>query len=166
MISTLNNPERFLTETMARPCASCAHAKREEIDRKLKAGVSFIDVERWLAESGQTITAQSIGRHAKDHLGVPSVIGRRPPSGDFLESVRDAAAEGLASGELAVSLKDGIAAQKAIDARLSRNADRDLALHLAAILSGNRVPTVQIIDGEWEELDDEFTKLLNPGESA
>lgn len=148
---------------MARPCSSCIHPKREELDRKLKAGVSFVDVARWLAESGKTITPQSIAKHAKAHVGVQSVIGRRVPSADFLESVRDAAADGLASGELAASLKDGISAQKALDARLSRNADRDLMLKLAALLGG-APRQLAVYDPEVAAIEGEFRPLLGSGE--
>ena len=150
---------------MARPCASCTHPKREEIDRKLKAGVSFVDVSRYLDETEKPITAQSVAAHAKDHLGVTPVIGRRVASDDFLADVRDRAAEGLASGELAVSLKDGIAAQKALDARAARDMDRDWQLKLVLALTGH-VPQVRVIDPEQEALEAEFRPLLTAGADA
>lgn len=148
---------------MARTCSSCGHPKREEIDRKLKAGVSFIDVERWLRTvSDKTITSQSIAKHAKGHVGVRSVVGRRTPSADFLESVRDAASEGLASGDLAVTLRDGIAAQKALDARLAKEKDRDWQLKLALVLSG-RVPLPALMSPQQEAIEGEFRPLLTSG---
>lgn len=147
---------------MARTCTCCHHAKREEIDRKLRAGVSFIDVERWLATLGTSLTSQSIAKHAKQHVGVQSVIGRRVASGDFLENVRDAAAEGLASGDLAVSLKDGIAAQKALDARIAKEKDRDWQLKLALVLSG-RVPLPMLLDPAVEAIEGEYRPLLTSG---
>ncbi len=148
---------------MARPCASCSHPRLDEIDRKLKAGVSFVDVSRWLETSGlKPITAQSIAVHAKSHLGVPSVLGRRPASDDFLESVRDTAHEGLVSGELAVTLKDGIAAQKALDARAARDMDRDWQLKLVLALTGH-VPTFRVLDPEMEAIEAEYRPLLTPG---
>ena len=148
---------------MARPCASCSHPKRDEIDRKLRAGVSFTDVSRYLDETDKPITAQSVGVHAKSHLGVASVIGRRVASDDFLVNVRDAAADGLASGDLAVSLKDGIAAQKALDARAARDMDRDWTLKLIQALTGHS-PYVRVIDPEIEALEAEFRPLLTSGE--
>jgi hypothetical protein len=148
---------------VARPCASCTHPKRDEIDRKLKAGVSFTDVSRYLAETDRPITAQSVAAHAKDHLAVVPVHGRRVASDDFLTSVRDAAAEGLVSGDLAVSLKDGIAAQKALDARQARDMDRDWQLKLVLALTGH-VPQIRVIDPEVEALEAEFRPLLTSGD--
>lgn len=126
--------------------------------------MSFIDVQRWLEVEHQTsITAQSIGRHAKDHVGIRSTLGRRPASADFLENVRDAAADGLASGELAVTLKDGIAAQKALDARDARDKDRDWQMRLVLALTGN-VPALPAIDPELEVIEGTFRPLLTAGD--
>ena len=152
---------------MARPCASCTHPRREEIDRKLKAGVSFVDVSRYLDETEKPITAQSVAAHAKDHLAVVPVHGRRVASDDFLTNVRDAAAEALENGELAVSLKDGIAAQKALDARAARDMDRDWQLKLVQALTG-QIPasTIRVIDPEQEAIEAEFRPLLTSGDSA
>lgn len=147
---------------MARTCTCCHHAKREEIDRKLRAGVSFVDVERWLATLGTSLTSQSIAKHAKQHVGVVPVHGRRVASGDFLESVRDAAAEGLASGDLAVTLKDGIRAQQLLDARVAKEKDRDWQLKLALVLSG-RVPLPMLLDPQVEAIEGEYRPLLNSG---
>ena len=148
---------------MARPCASCSHPRHDEIDRKLKAGSSFVDVSRWLDTTEKGITPQSVAAHAKDHLAVVPVRGRRPVSDDFLVDVRDAAAEGLASGDLAVSLKDGIAAQKALDARASRSVDRDIMLRITMALTG-QVPTIRVIDPEREAQEAEFRPLLTSGD--
>jgi hypothetical protein len=149
---------------MARPCASCSHPRRDEIDRKLKAGTSFKDVSRWLDETEKPITAQSVAVHAKSHLAVAPVIGRRPASDDFLVNVRDAAADALEAGEVAVTLKDGIAAQKALDARLARDIDREWQLRLVLALTGNA--PIQIIDPAVEALEAEFRPLLTPGETT
>lgn len=149
---------------MARPCASCSHPRHDEIDRKLKAGTAFADVARWLKDTGEkTITAQSIGAHAKDHIGVASTKGRRPVSADFLEAVRDAAAEGLASGELNVTLKDGIQAQKALDARAARDLDRDIWAKVTIAITG-KVPVRQLPDPELEVIEGDFRRLLEPGQ--
>lgn len=147
---------------MARPCASCTHPRRDEIDRKLRAGTSFKDVSRWLDETEKPITAQSVAAHAKDHLAVVPVRGRRPASDDFLTNVRDAAADALEAGEVAVTLKDGIAAQKALDARLQRDMDRDWQLKLVLALTGH----VRVIDPEQEALEAEFRPLLTAGDTA
>lgn len=149
---------------MPRICESCRHVKHDEIDRKLKAGASYADVSRWLRTEHDTVlSAVSIGHHAKEHLGAaPSPRGRRPVSADFLESVRDAAADGLASGALDVTLKDGIAAQKALDARAARDMDRDWQLKLVLALTG-RTPVPLLPDPEVEAIEGEFRPLLESG---
>lgn len=151
---------------MARPCSSCKHPKRDEIDRKLKGGTSFIDVERWLAATGQpTITSQSIASHAKEHLGVASVIGRRTMSADLAEAIRDVTHEMLASGELTPTLKDGLAASSLIDKRAARTQDRDLVLKISMALTG-QLPSsvVRVIDPDVEAIEAEFRPLLTSGD--
>lgn len=150
---------------MGRPCASCKHAKRDEIDRKLKAGASFADVSRWLKDTGEkVIQPPAIASHAKRHLSVEAKRGRRPVSGDFLESVRDAAHEALASGDLNVTLKDGISAQKALDARAARDLDRDIwAKVTIALTGGARLSLPAPRDPEIDAIEGEFQELLTPG---
>ena len=147
---------------VGRPCAACSSEHAAEINRKLKAGTTHQDVSRWLAGKGNPITPMAIGRHARTHLAMaPPPRGRRPVSGDFLESVRDTAHEALASGDLAVTLKDGIAAQKALDARAARNADMDLMLKIAITLGGRRDP-LRLPDPEVEAIEGEFRHVLEP----
>jgi hypothetical protein len=148
-----------------RPCVSCGHPKREEIDRKLKAGTSFADVSRWLKDTGERpITAPALGTHAKNHLAVEPIRGRRPVSGDFLESVRDAAHEALASGELNVTLKDGITAQKALDARAARDLDRDIWAKVTIALTGGAKLSLPVPrDPELDAIEGEFRELLTAG---
>jgi hypothetical protein len=146
-----------------RPCSSCKHPKRDEIDRKLRAGVSFVDVSRWLAEQGSKIQPPAVGKHAREHVDVMPTRGRRPVSTDFLEAVRDAAHEGLADGTLAVTLKDGIAAQKGLDARLARDADRDLIVKIAMALTGNAGAPLSLPDPRDAAIEGEFRELLTSG---
>ena len=121
-------------------------------------------MSRWLKEQGGSITAQSIGKHAKDHVGVSSTLGRRPASGDFLTDVVSAAQAGLESGELAVTLKDGIAAQGKLDARQARDADRDVLFRLSLVLSGSAPVAPRLANPENEAIEAEFRQLLEPGD--
>lgn len=147
---------------MPAPCATCDHPQVREINHRIREDRPLVDISRWLGEIGTPITRQALARHAKSHLGVEPTRGRRPVSGDFLESVRDAAADGLASGELAVTLKDGIAAQKALDARDARDKDRDWQMRLVLALTGN-VPALPAIDPAVEVIEGTFRPLLTSG---
>lgn len=146
---------------MARPCASCSHSRHDEIDRKLKAGVAFQDVARWLKDVGEKpITAQSIGRHARDHMGVASVIGRRPFKGRLLEGIVENVELGLESGELAVSVKDGISAAKELNRIKERDLDRDIWAKVTIAITGGLRRELPPPDPEVEAIEGEFRELL------
>ena len=146
---------------MPRTCASCSHPSVGEINRRIRAGSPLTDISRWLSESETPITAIALARHAKGHLGVPTKKGRRPVSGDFLEAVRDSAHQGLEDGSLTVTLRDGLQAQKQIDERASRMADRDLMARIAMMMTGQIVEgTAREVDPDLAELEAEFRPLL------
>jgi hypothetical protein len=150
---------------MPRHCASCVSPHADEINRKLKAGIANADVSRWLSEVEAPITAQSIGRHAKDHLAVEPVRGRRPVSGDFLTAVVEKAHEGVTSGDLRVSVRDGIGAQAEINRQKDRTADRDLMTKIALALTGNvLLGEARVLDPEIEAIEAEYRPLLESGE--
>lgn len=157
-----SNPCRSDHETLARPCSTCKSAHKPEIEKRIREERSYLDISRWLDEVGDPISNVAISKHAKEHMAVIPRRGARPFSGDFLENVRDAAADGLASGDLAVSLKDGIAAQKALDARIAKEKDRDWQLKLALVLSG-RVPLPMLVDPAVEAIEGEYRPLLTSG---
>jgi hypothetical protein len=133
---------------MARPCKACASPRAPEIARRLKAGETAISVSRWLTDAGSPIGPHALGRH-RDHIGVPATHGRVGPSDDFLESVRDAVHERVQSGELQPGVRDGIAAQKALDAREAKEKDRDWQLRLVMALTGNVPQRPRLVD-HWD----------------
>ncbi|MCC6311375.1 MAG: hypothetical protein IT345_10715 [Trueperaceae bacterium] len=140
-------------------CVSCDHPQVREINHRIKDGRPLTDIARWLTELNRPVTRQALARHAKTHLEVKPRMGRRPASGDFLTAVRDRAHERLEEGELEPDLKSGIAAQKALDARANKMADRDLMLKVAMALTG----VVTVLDPEVEAIEAEFRPLLGPG---
>lgn len=116
-------------------------------------------MSRWLTERGSPITPHALGRHAVAHLSLSTPRGRRPVSSDFLTLVRDTAQAGVEDGSIAVTLKDGIRAQVALDARANRNADRDLLARIALALTGS----VKVIDPEVMAIEAEYRPLLTAG---
>lgn len=149
-------------------CATCSHPQVREINHRIREGRSYEDIGRWLREIGTPITRQALARHHKGHLGdAPArAPGRKPISTDFLQAVVDDAAEQLAEGVIRATLRDGIGAQKALDERLSRNADRDLMAKIAIVLSGAAHPMLgaRVIDPENEAIEAEFRPLLTAGD--
>lgn len=138
---------------MGRPCVSCQEHK-PSVDRKLKAGDSSADVSRWLAEQGVIVSAQSVSRHAREHVGVQPKIGRRPISEDFYDAVIESARDTL--DEKGASVKEGIAAMKAKDARAARTSDKEI---LSIWLGLSIRPVIAEVEAEEAEF-----RLLNPGE--
>jgi hypothetical protein len=161
---------------MPRPCESCRHPKADIINRKLKQGVTLGDISRWLESEGHEfyLSTAALGRHRAHVMpDEPAKRGAKPYAGDFLELVRNRAAEAVASGEARVSVQHGLQAQAQLDARVSRNADRDLMAQIAAALTGQLPPIASAdeIEGEYREADSEFaraqaefTALLTAGE--
>lgn len=141
-------------------CASCKHPQVREINHRIRQERPLTDISRWLSEIGTPITRQALARHAKDHLSVAPVHGRRPVSGNFLEAVRDAAHEALSEGELRVTLGDGIKAAAELNKQAARTADRDLMARIALALTGNALIQARVIDPELEALEAEFRPLL------
>ena len=149
---------------MARPCSSCKSEFAGEINRKIKSGSSFRDISRWLKEVGDPITGTSLSLHARNHLGKPErTHGRKPVSADFLETVRDAVHEDVVAGKLRLTVRDGLSAQAQLDARLSRNHDRDLLARIAMALTGNLPMMLPVIDPDVEAIEADYRPLLTSG---
>ena len=129
--------------------------------------MSFIDAAKLFDFSRNTLST-----HYRKHLGAgPRTSGPRPVSGDFLTDVRDFTHDRLTAGELEPGLKDGIAAQKHLDARAARATDADLMLKIALALTGQvagpvyRDPEVEAIEAEFRPLldDPDVPPALPPG---
>lgn len=145
-------------------CASCKNPQVREINRRIRADAPYEDISRWLASLGTPITRQALARHHRDHLGdvVARTDGRKPISGQFLETVRDLAHEGVVAGDIPVTLRDGLSAQKLLDDRAQRNVEKDLLLKISiALTGGSHLP--RIVGPEVDVLEGEFRPLLEPG---
>jgi hypothetical protein len=151
---------------MSQTCASCKHPQVREINHRIRDGRPIVDIERWLTElsekgDGYKITRFALARHARDHVKVKPPIGRRPPSSNFLEAVRDAAHDGLEEGTLRVTLRDGISAAAELNKQAARSADRDLMAKIALALTGHSpLLNARVIDPEIEAIEAEFRPLL------
>lgn len=157
---------------MAQPCATCKHPQVREINHRLREERPYEDISRWLDELeadgvGYGITRQAISRHAqKGHVkGVAAdkrTVGRKPVSGNFLQTVVDRVHEAVENDELSLTVRDGISAQAELNRQADRSADRDLMVKIALALGGGSQP-VLIEDAEYREIEDEFLPLLAAG---
>ena len=155
---------------MPRPCASCAHPRRAELDRRLRSGSTLADAARWTRdpENAPAIGINALGRH-RAHLGVTSTpSGPRPKAATFLEAVRAVAWEDLEAGATRPSIKDGISADAELNRQRLQGDFRDLARAAYMALTG-QIPGLGdgIPEAEYRELDEDEQELnrllaLNP----
>ena len=83
---------------------------------------------------------------------------------DLAVAVRDKALAGLAAGRLAVTTRDGLAAQALLDRREEHQKDREFMLNLARLLSGGGTKAPEhLIEGEYTEVAPD-QRLLAPPE--
>ena len=144
-------------------CATCDHPQVREINHRLREGLPLTDISRWLKELGHPVTRQALARHAKGHLGVEVPHGgRRPVRGRLLETIVESVEDGIESGALTPTIRDGIAAATEINRQADKAKDQDLMVRISMILTGNVAllsppdPDVLVIEGE-------FRQLLTPG---
>jgi hypothetical protein len=124
--------------------------------------MTLIDISEEMRKSGKPIKRETIGKHYRYCLG-----GRRPVLDesvaqavadaekgattdaeiDFARLVQRRATQLLAAGQMKVTASHGIAAQALLDRRAEKQADRDLTLNMARLLSGAMsMPPIQIIE--------------------
>ena len=53
---------------MGRPCKVCSSSITEEIDKQILDDISFSTIEKYCIARGLTVSAKSIGVHAKNHV--------------------------------------------------------------------------------------------------
>lgn len=152
-------------------CSVERSPKYVEINAMLAAGLGLQTIEKKLPAEGFAIKRETIKRHLELCLPPSAVVvsageavrvvspeevrQRRSESGDardFASLVHDRALKALERSELAVTTKDGLAAQAIIDRREERSKDRDFALNLAILLSGGgQMAPRNVIDDESDE---------------
>ena len=103
----------------------------------------------------------------------PEATYERVPEGpvkmtvDVAALVAEKAAAGIADGSLRVTTAHGLQAQRMLDARLDKRRDRELAISLAKMLSGqSMVPGRLIVRNvtPTQTADDDFAPALSDGD--
>lgn len=116
-----------------------------------------------LRKTGKPIKRETLGKHLRGCLNgvVPEVneataqsVADAPSQAatdadlDFARLVQQQAIKLMQRGDLRVTATHGLQAQALLDRRAEKQADRDLALNLARLMSGALTPApVQIIEG-------------------
>lgn len=138
-------------------CHVCRSPLVDALNKKMRDGMSDVQLSKWLDDAGHYISRITLGKHKRDHLTEDhelkrmNAIGRlkkqkktMKASGDLAMLVRDFVHSAVEDGELTPSLAEGLRAQEMIDRRQEKGADREVALQLAGILGGGA--TYQIIE--------------------
>ena len=138
-------------------CHVCRSPLVEAINKKMRDGMSDVQLSKWLADAGHYISRITLGKHKRDHLtedhehkrisAVKHLQKQKKTikaTGDLAMLVRDYVHSAVQDGDLTPSLAEGLRAQEMIDRRQEKGADREVALQLAGILGGGA--TYQIIE--------------------
>jgi hypothetical protein len=140
------------TITPQRRCSICAdRTTRAKIDTLIASGMRLMDIEEETRKAGIPRKRETIGRHYRLCLGSSKPVltedmaltigesgkgAKTDAERDFAILVQKRATELLAAGAMKVTASHGLQAQALLDRRAEKQADRDLALNMARLLSG------------------------------
>lgn len=148
----------------------------------LAANYPLAMIERETRKFGAGIKAETVADHLANCLhgdrkaGVLEGVkpygtgGARQENRDLATLVQQRAVE-LVEGGMFVEVKDGLLAQKLIDARVEKDKDREFTINLFRLMSGGGTvaPKALIddgvtIDGDWSEIEEGEYAAFAPAE--
>lgn len=143
-------------------CPVCKSEYRSQYHVLRADGASLDVIREQTVKLGRPIKRETLGKHFRicwadrelldgitsqsiaDDTGNPQGQAER----DFAILVQRRATEMLARGDLRVTASHGLAAQALLDRRAEKQADRDLTLNMARLLSGAiAMPPITVIEG-------------------
>jgi hypothetical protein len=158
-------PPRTLRGTPAAPvertrCSVCKSEYKPQIHALRASGMLLADIHAATQKMGRGFKRETLGKHFRICLGgaQPEVLAQEIADAskeaktqaeiDFATLVQKRAAQMLAAGELRVTASHGLQAQALLDRRAEKQADRDLAVNMARLLSGAMVMAPsEVIEG-------------------
>jgi hypothetical protein len=160
-------------------CPVCKSEHKAQIHALIASKMPLADIHLATQKMGRGIKRETLGKHIRVCLGgVRPQLDEDAAQGvfdaskkaqtqaelDFATLVQARAAKLLAAGELRVTASHGLAAQALIDRRVEKQADRDLALNMARLLSGSIVMTpMEVVEGRMVDVTPgELTDGLAP----
>jgi len=153
-------------------CTVCKHPQKAMIHALIASKMPYADIHAETQRLGNPVKRETIGKHVRICLGgvKPEVLAqavadeskeaKTQAEMDFATLVQRRATEMLQAGELRVTAQHGLTAQALLDRRAEKQADRDLAVNMARLLSGaiSVVPSIviegRVIDVTPAELGD------------
>jgi hypothetical protein len=149
-------------------CVICRADYKPQVHALRASGMTYEAMEEALGAMGHPHKRQTISLHFSGCLlGVVPMLDQTTAQQivdlagsaksqaeiDFASMVQKRAIALMAQGNLKVTTKDGLQAQALLDRRLEKQADRELSLNMARLLSGSiaMVPTT-VIEGRAIEV--------------
>ena len=141
-------------------CPVCKSPHRAQIHALKLSGMRLADIHVETQKLGRGIKRETLGKHFRICLdGKPPMMDAQTIADsskaaqtqvevDFATMVQKRAVDMLKAGNLPVTTQHGLQAQALLDRRAEKQADRDLMLNMARLLSGAIVMTPQtVIEG-------------------
>jgi hypothetical protein len=138
----------------------CKSPHKAQIHALIASKMPLALIHAETQKMGRGIKRETLGKHIRICLGgvKPEVLAqeideanaqaRTQAELDFAALVQKRASEMLARGELRVTASHGLQAQALLDRRAEKQADRDLSLNMARLLSGAMMLTPsEVIEG-------------------
>lgn len=147
-------------------CSVCKHPDKAMIHALLASKMPMADIHAETQKLGRPVKRETIGKHLRICLGgvKPEVLSQEIADAskaaktqaemDFATLVQKRAVDLLDAGELRVTATHGLQAQALLDRRAEKQADRDLAVNMARLLSGAMILTPsEVIEGRAVPID-------------
>lgn len=146
----------YLPHMPGMPCSLCHGPLGPMINEMLALGMSLRQIEKASREKKRPVKSETVGRHLHQCLNdvrpevnptavVQATVAKAKPgtspkearvARDLAKVVQEKAVEGILTGQLKVTVKDGLAATAILDKRDARQEDRRFLVGLARLLSG------------------------------
>lgn len=157
-------------------CSVCKSPYKNQYHALRASGMRLEDIAEQSKKLGRSIKRTTFGAHFRICLNgaTPEVLAQEIADAskgelsqvemDFAILVQKRATDLLRSGDLRVTASHGLAAQALLDRRAEKQADRELALNMARLLSGSMtMPPITVIDSRAIEVDQLTDGLAPPG---
>lgn len=151
-------------------CPVCKSPNKAQIHALKASKMPLADIHLATQKLGRGIKRETLGKHFRICLNgvTPELLAQEIADAskaaqgqaeiDFAVMVQKRATDLLAAGQLRVTAQHGLTAQALLDRRAEKQADRDVAINIARLLSGAMImPPVTVIEGRVVEplaLDD------------
>lgn len=141
-------------------CPVCKSPYKDQYHALRASKMTLQDIHLESQKLGRSIKRETLGKHfaiclkgikpevLAQQIADASKVAKTQAEADFAVMVQKRATELLAAGELRVTANHGLQAQALLDRRAEKQADRDVAINIARLLSGAMIlPPMNVIEG-------------------